>query len=109
MSNVLDFNKVKKNFLRVILPDEQRTEIKVLTPTKSLLTELTTMLPEGGETPTEDDINALYAFCARLMSRNREGLAVTGEQLADCLDFEDLMTFLDTYTTFVTGLTDSKN
>jgi hypothetical protein len=43
------------------------------------------------------------------MSRNREGRAVTGEQLADCLDFEDLMTFLDTYTTFVTGLTDSKN
>jgi hypothetical protein len=109
MSNVLDFNKVKKNFLRVILPDEQRTEIRVLTPTKSLLTELTTMLPEGDETPTEDDINALYAFCARLMSRNREGQAVTGEQLSACLDFEDLMTFLDTYTDFVTALTDSKN
>lgn len=109
MSNVLDFNKVKKNYLKIILPDDDQTTLRVLTPTKRLLTELTTILPEGGDMPTDEDVSALYDFCARLMSRNKDGQTVTGEQLADCLDFEDLMTFLEKYTEFVSGLTDSKN
>ena len=110
MAQVLDFNKVKKNYLTIVLPDEEKTRLQVMTPTKRLLTELSTMLPEMSDgMPTEEDLNVLYEFCAQLMSRNKAGIKVTGEQLAERLDFEDLISFFEVYTDFVNEAASSKN
>lgn len=110
MAKTLDFNKFKKNYLTIILPDEEQTKIQVMTPTKQLLTELSTILPEmSGGMPTEEDLNGLYAFCAQLMSRNKAAKVITGEQLAECLDFEDIIAFFETYTDFVNEVASSKN
>lgn len=110
MAQTLDFNKFKKNYLTIVLPDEDKTRLQVMTPTKRLLTELATMLPDTTDgLPSEEDLNALYAFCARLMSRNKAAKKITGEQLAECLDFEDLIAFFEIYTDFVNGVASSKN
>lgn len=106
----LDFNKNKKKTITIILPDEKKTRLQVLTPTKALLSELSTRLPESKTTiPTDEDLDALYEFCARLMSRNKTATVITGEQLALCLDFEDLIQFLEAYTDFIVELSSSKN
>ena len=110
MAQTLDFNKFKKNYLTIILPDEDKTKLQVMTPTKRLLTELMTILPDtSGGMPSEEDLNGLYEFCARLMSRNKTGKVITGDQLAECLDFEDLIAFFKIYTDFVTEVSGSKN
>ena len=110
MAQTLDFNKTKKEYLTIILPDEDKTRIQVMTPTKRLLAEIMTILPDtSGGMPSEEDLNALYEFCAQLMSRNKAGKKITGEQLAECLDFEDVIAFFETYTDFVTKVSGSKN
>lgn len=110
MVQTLDFNKVKKNYLTITLNDEKKTKLLVMTPTKALLTELSTMLPDNAdEIPGEDDLNALYELTARLMSRNKAGIRVTGAQLAEILDFEDLVIFFNAYTEFVSALANEKN
>ena len=110
MAQTLDFNKFKKNYLTIILPDEDKTKLQVMTPTKRLLMELTNILPDISEgMPTEEDLNGLYEFCAQLMSRNKAAKKITGEQLAECLDFEDVMAFFDVYTDFVNEVAGSKN
>lgn len=110
MTQSLDFNKVKKNYFTIVLNDEKKTRLQVMTPTKGLLMELTTMLPEtSGGMPSEEDLSALYDFAARLMSRNKTGKVVTGEQLAEILDFEDLILFFTAFTDFITELTNEKN
>lgn len=110
MAQTLDFNKFKKNYLTIILPDEDKTKLQVMTPTKRLLTELMTILPDKSDgMPSEEDLNGLYNVCAQLMSRNKAGRVITGEQLAECLDFEDLIAFFETYTDFVTEVSGSKN
>lgn len=110
MAQTLDFNKLKKKYLTVVLPDADQTRILVTTPTKKLLTELSDKLPETiTGAPSEKDLADLYDFCAQLMSRNKGGTVITGEQLAECLDFEDLITFFEAYTEFVNSIASSKN
>lgn len=110
MAQVLDFNKVKKNYFTIVLNDDKKTRLQVKTPTKGLLMELTTSLPDtSGAMPSEEDLAALYDFAARLMSRNKTDTIVTGEQLAEILDFEDLIVFFTAFTDFITELTNSKN
>lgn len=110
MAQTLDFNKIRKNYLTIVLPDEAKTRIQIFTPTKRLLTELTDKIPEPSNgMPSEEDLAGLYDFCAQLMSRNKAGQVITGEQLVECLDFEDLITFFEVYTDFVTTFAKSKN
>lgn len=110
MAKTLDFNKSKKQYLPIILPDADKTKLQLKTPTKGLLTELMTMIPDTtGGLPSEEDLNQLYEFCATLMSRNKEGKTVTREYLAELLDFEDIIAFFEAYTDFVVEVSGSKN
>ena len=110
MTQILDFNKVKKNYFTVTLNDEKKTKLLIMTPTKKLLTELSTMLPDNtDEIPSEEDLNALYELTARLMNRNKTGVKVTGDQLAEILDFEDLIIFFNAYSEFIAGAANEKN
>ena len=106
----LDFNKVKKNYFNVILNDEKQTKLAIMTPTKRLLTELMEMLPETtGGIPSEEELTSLYELTARLMSRNKTGKQVTAADLEEILDFEDLVTFFEAYTEFLTAAANEKN
>ena len=110
MANVLDFNKTKKKYFNVVLNDDEQTKLAIMTPTKRLLTELMEMLPETtGEIPTEEELTSLYELTARLMSRNKTGRPVTADELAEILDFEDLVTFFEAYTDFLTQAANEKN
>lgn len=110
MAQTLDFNKVKKSYLTITLNDEKQTKLLVMTPTKRLLTELSEMLPDtSGDMPSEEDLNSLYELTARLMSRNKAGKQVNAADLAEILDFEDLITFFTAYTDFIQSAANVKN
>lgn len=110
MAQVLDFNKVKKNYLTITLNDEKQTKLMIMTPTKKLLTDLMEMLPDSnGELPSEEDLSSLYELSARLMSRNKTAKRITAEELEELLDFEDLITFFNAYTDFITATANEKN
>lgn len=107
----LDFNKVKKEYFVVTLSDENKTKLQIMTPTKRMLSEVMEEFSTftGGDTPTAEDLSTMYDLCARLMSRNRMGVQITGDQLAEILDFEDIFTFIEAYTTFITEKATAKN
>ena len=111
MAQILDFNKVKKQYLTIVLPDEKQTKLTLLTPTKKLLTLLSTMLPDdsGDDVPTEEELAALYELSAQLLSRNKTGHKVTADELAELLDFEDLIAFFNAYTAFIESIANTKN
>ena len=109
MAQVLDFNKRKKHYLTIVLPDENQTKLLLMTPTKKLITALMTMLPESAEIPSEEDLAVLYELCAQLISRNKSGRKVTAEELEELLEFEGMIVFFKAYTDFVTELSNEKN
>lgn len=104
----LDFNKTKKQFFKVILPDDEQTEILVSTPTKSIMTEVTTLQEELTTAEEDEVIDRLYEVCAGIMSRNKEGKEITVETLK-CLDLEDLTLFLTNYLQFINEIASTKN
>lgn len=113
MANVLNFNNVKKRYLTVTLPDEQKTTLMIGTPTKAIMDELI-LLKSGIETLEEDETNTealddLYSACAKIMSRNKGGVKITTEFLSELFDFEDILLFFNTYMNFLSELTSSKN
>lgn len=101
----LDFNTRKKSYMKIVLSDPEQTTVNVATPTKALLTELALIFPTRNEVQDQDAIENLYDFCARLMSRNRENKLISKQLLESCLDFDDLIYFMDAYTDFVHEVT----
>lgn len=113
MAKPLNFNNVKKRYLTVTLADEKNTTLMIGTPTKAIMDDLI-LLQSSLETLNEDETNVeasddLYRACARVMSRNKAGVNITVEYLAEVFDFEDIMIFFNAYMDFISEVTDQKN
>lgn len=113
MSKSLNFNNVKKQFLTVTLADEKNTTLMIGTPTKAIMDDLT-LLQKSMNSINDDESNAeatddLYNACARVMSRNKAGVKITKEFLAEIFDFEDITIFFNAYMDFIDEVIGSKN
>lgn len=114
MDNVLNFSQHRPPILKMMLGDEVGTVLHVTPPTVELQEELR---------ETQDNLRALLAgdndeiraalfdLAARLMSCNRNMLAVTSEDLRRKynIDEEDLVLFYQSYNSFISGLEHAKN
>lgn len=114
MAKTLDFNKVKRPVLQLIMQDENRTEIKVSAPTQSLVEELRDLLPELERVLAPGDKEsamAAYDLAARLINCNRSLVSVTGEELRNKyrMDLESLLIFYSAYTDFISEIQNAKN
>ena len=111
MSKVLDFTKVKKEYLTVKLNDEKKTVLLVGTPTKAILSEFIAINDKIGEDGGADAeaITDLYHVCAKVMSFNKGGIKITADQLGEFFDLEDSITFFNAYGEFMASITSSKN
>ena len=105
----LNFNNIQKKYLTVILNDENKTTIMVCNPSKKLLNEIISIdaiVRNTNESSTgEEEVDALYEVCAKVMSRNKGGIKIEKELLEDIFDIEDIMIFLKTYMEFVSSQT----
>lgn len=113
MSKTLNFNNVKKHFFTVTLADEKNTVLMIGTPTKAIMDDLT-LLQKSMTTVSDSESNAeatddLYNACARVMSRNKAGVKITKEFLAEIFDFEDITIFFNAYMDFIDEVIASKN
>ena len=114
MAKNLDFNTVQRPTLLLTMLDDEHTQIRVSTPNEALVTELAEVAPKLEalvETNGKDAIDAIYDLAARLISCNRDRLAVTGEELRIKyqLDLESMIVFFDVYVEFINEITNAKN
>lgn len=104
----LDFNKTKKQYFKIILPNDEQTEILISTPTKEIMGEVTELQAELTTASDDEIMDRLYEVCARIMSRNKAGKEITVENIK-CLDLEDLTLFLTSYLQFINEVASAKN
>lgn len=109
MVSKLDFNTIKKQYFEITLNDKEKTKLHLLTPTKRQMSELGDALSMVGDELTFENVTTLYEIVAKIMSRNKELHTVTGEQLSDLLDYEDLTFFINKYAEFISALVNEKN
>lgn len=112
MGKVLNFNKIKKTYLTVTLADENNTTVMIGTPTKAMMDDLVNLqdtLSGLSEDTSMEATDELYSMCAKLMSRNKNGIAIEKDFLANVFDVEDIVIFFNAYMDFVTEISSAKN
>lgn len=105
MTNTFDFTKLKKKTFSIILNDENNTHLKLLTPKKKIMSEFLDMSTNTSNVSMDD----IYRITAEIMSCNSEGRTITGAELENQLDFEDILAFFQSYTAFIQSLSSAKN
>lgn len=108
----LNFNKVQKHYLKITLFNET-TPILVGTPNKRLLDKLLamdTVIDNSGESELNtEQVTELYNICAEVLSINKTNKKITGEQLEEMFDIEDLFLFFNKYMEFIDSIATLKN
>ena len=114
MKKTLDFNRIQRPTLELIMSDEARTVINVTTPSEELVEKIIANLPEleaAAKRNDADSIKSSYTLAAEIISCNLEGLTVTAEELRDKykmkLDYAIL--FFNAYLDFIHEIQDAKN
>ena len=109
----LNFNTVTKHYWNITLSDEKKTTLLIGMPTKAIIDDLSALQDsieeyDNNKTNTQSG-DDMYEACARMMSRNKAGIKITKEFLAEIFDFEDIVLFANGYTAFVDEIVNSKN
>ena len=108
MAKMLDFTKTRKPTLPIKLSDDLM--VHVYTPSKALLEEMIDAQDQIGNMANDmESVDQFYDLVARLMSNNKTGRKLTGEEISDLLNVDDLIVFFYAYTEFISEQTNSKN
>lgn len=114
MARLLDFNSIEIQTMDIVLRDEAHTKVHLRYPTEGLVQELIRISPEVQkvlDTGDPESLNLTYDLVARLISCNRDGFKVTGDELRTRynMDFEMLIVFCTNYLEFLNETTNAKN
>ena len=114
MPQVLDFNSLQRPTLELVMPDENKTKIRLICPTENLVERLEAGMKELTEIMNKKDAHSLaacYTLAADLFSCNDTGLQVTAEDLRDKyrLGLDALVVFYSAYIDFINEIKNAKN
>ena len=119
MAKTLDFNKLSRPVLPMVMCDKDKTTIRVTTPREALVEELQATLPELQrimDGKDQEAVNTCYDLAARLISCNTEGLEVTAEELRGKYWPEDrimnqlyLLEFFSAYVDYIHEIQNAEN
>lgn len=106
---MIDFKSTQKRFLAITLLDGRKLAVRM--PTKKVfdsLLQLREIMP-GIEETTTDILASVYDLAATILSNNMAGVKISGEELGDMFDIEDIQIFYFGYMDFVQGVTQDPN
>ena len=105
----LNFNKVMKHYLTITLIDGR--SFMVGTPNKKLLDKIMAMDKKlkAEDIAETGQVDELYNISGEIMSINKTNTKITGKELGEIWDVEDLYLFFNTYMTFLDGVANVKN
>lgn len=110
---VLDLGSVKRPTLELTLLDDERTVLRVTTPSEGMVQELEEMQSEFSKLTTGDReaVDAIYELMARLLSFNRDFIKITAEDLRGKyrVDLESLILVASAYVDFIDTVNKEKN
>ena len=105
-----DFNKIKRTFFNVTLKDG--TVLKVKMPTKTTFGKVQALnrLQQDQNADVDDVIDTIAGVMTDCLSNNLNGIHVSGEQIAEEYDLQEMMMFIrGYYEKFVGGIQNNPN
>lgn len=95
----LNFKKIKKEFMRITLPDDRKLTIQP--PKYATFRKFSSM-----DLSTDDDA---FKGAALILNLNMEGIEFTAEECHEMFDVTDIVTLMNEFTNYLTKLTKQKN
>jgi hypothetical protein len=112
-NKVLDLGSIQRPTLDITLLDDERTVLRVTTPSERMIHELEQMQGEFSKLTTGDReaVAAIYDLMARLLSYNLDCVNVTAEELRVKyrVDLTALVVVAQAYLEFIEALNNEKN
>lgn len=114
MAKVLDFNALQRPTLELVMPDENKTKLRLVCPTERLIERLEAGMKELTDVMKKKDggaIAACFELAADLINCNDDGVVVNAQELRDKyhLGIESLVVFYSTYVDFIDEIKNAKN
>lgn len=113
MAYVLDLNGSHQYTMELTLQDTERTTLRIGLPTEAMAQEVQNIIPDLRklEKGDEESIGIIYDLAARLISRNRNFIKVTAEDLRKKynMDLESAIVFFIAYIDFLNKVQSEKN
>jgi hypothetical protein len=114
MKKTLDFNKLQRPTLELVMSDADRTVINVTTPSEELVEKIHANLDALQDAAKRNDIESIkisYTLAAEVISCNLEGLTVTAEELRDKyqMKLDHAILFFNAYLDFINEIQSAKN
>lgn len=114
MAKVLDLNNLTRPTLELTLQDEQRTTVRLTTPSEALVQSLSALTPaelEKLKSGDKESTDFAYNLAAQLISCNLDFLTVTAEELRGRyhMDLYSAMVFFGAYLDFINEIANAKN
>lgn len=94
----INFNNLKKSYLKVTLRDKDKTVLNIGSPTKKIYDDF--------KSAREED---LYPLCTTLMNYNKEHKEFTEAEVEQLLDYEDAKFLIAQYVNFINLIANQKN
>lgn len=110
--NSLNFNKIRKKHLTVILNDEKKTTIFITSPTKKIMDSLINLEKIIRDEESEVDngiLDELYQLSIEIMNRNKGNKKISKELIEKLFDIDDIKIFLTEYMKFMSQSINEKN
>lgn len=113
MNRSLNLNTAKRPTFELTMMDDDETTIHVKVPELDLFKELQAMSDDLNEADENDPdvLDSIFDFLARLLSCNRENVAITSAELVGKynMDFESALLVINEYVGFLTDVVNAKN
>ncbi len=111
MANLsFNFNKIKRTFFNVTLKDGTALQVKM--PTKNTFGKVQALnrLQQDENADVGDVIDTMAGVMADCLSNNLNGIKISGDQITEKYDIEEMTAFIaDYYEKFVGGIQNNPN
>lgn len=107
---ILNFNEIKRPSLDIVLNDEEKTKLTLITPAKyrvdSFMQTFQSLVRKDNKDITMDD---LYEVASVILSSNKENITITKDKVQSIFMIDDIVILMKHYNDFITGLYNIKN
>lgn len=108
--SMLNFNSIEKKFLTVILPDEEKTKLLILSPTKKIIDMFISLDDiSSKDTHDLDEMDTLYEVIHVILNRNKANKVISKEKIESLFDTEDIQVLMQEYMKFIEMQMQGKN
>lgn len=108
--HTFDFNAIKKQTMKVTMPDKKRTVVNIGFPKKKVMDRFLVVAANiNSMKDDEASLDIIYEIATDILNVNTSGVTFDVSEIKTMLELDDLIYFIQAYSKFIKSVSDVKN